>query len=101
MTSCASTANQVGTAVGLTADLDPSKADATSSSFTPSAPGSYCFFAVYSDDTNYTGSNDGSVGECFTVSRASSTTVTTPSPPQSTNLGQSWTDSAAATRNAG
>ena len=68
LTSCSSTSDQVGhSAVGLTPDADPAKADATSDSYMPSATGSYCFYAVYSGDSSYLGSNDGSAGECFTV----------------------------------
>jgi hypothetical protein len=54
----------------VTLTADPSNAatsDATSASFTPPAPGSYCFYAVYSGDANYLGSVDGNADQCFTV----------------------------------
>jgi hypothetical protein len=40
---------------------------AVSGSFTPTAVGRYCFRAEYVGSTTYTGSSDGSVTECFTV----------------------------------
>ncbi len=42
-------------------------ASAPSQPFTPTATGTYCFLAVYSGDTNYAPSSDGSADECFTV----------------------------------
>ena len=50
----------------------------TSASFTPDAAGAWCFAAVYSGDSNYTGSSDQSPDECFTVGTTSSTTMSSP-----------------------
>jgi hypothetical protein len=54
-------------------------ATATSPAFTPPATGTYCFLGVYSGDTNYQGSSDGSTArECFVVTRIPPTVATTP-----------------------
>ena len=65
----------------------------TSASFTPSSTGYWCFAGVYSGDSNYTGSSDKTVDECFNVTHTSSTTVTTPTD-SSIVLGNTDTDSA-------
>jgi hypothetical protein len=74
-----------GTKVGLAVDLSPSinfTSTATSPSFLPaSGPGTYCFRAVYSGDSNYVGSSDGTGGECFTVTKATSSSSSAPSAP--------------------
>jgi uncharacterized repeat protein (TIGR01451 family) len=60
-------------------------ADTTSTPFTPTSPGTWCFSATYAGDTNYNGSADNTTGnnldasECVTVAQAPSQTVTTPS----------------------
>jgi hypothetical protein len=54
-------------------------ATVTSASFTPSAAGEWCFAAVYSGDSNFTGSNDGTTDECFSVKQVATTTVSAPS----------------------
>ncbi len=46
----------------------------TSSDITPDSTGNWCFAAVYSGDSNYTGSTDTTSDECFSVNKASSTT---------------------------
>ncbi len=71
---------------------------ATSSSFTPDSTGTWCYAAVYSGDSNYSGSSDESTDECFTVDPASSTTLSTPTS-ASIVLGESNSDSAAVTGN--
>ena len=101
LSSCDSTTGTaLGSAVSLTADVDPSKADASSTSFTPDSTGDYCFAAVYGGDTNYSGSSDGSSTECFTVNKAPTDTVTTPGS-TTLQLGQSLTDTAVVSGNTG
>ena len=63
---CTSQANQVGSAVGVTAGPGDT-ATAMSPAFTASADGYWCFAAVYSGDPNYQGSSDTSTDECFDV----------------------------------
>jgi hypothetical protein len=97
--SCTSQANQVGTAVALTsAGADTSTAN--SANFTPHATGYFCFYAVYSGDSNYGGSADHSVNECFDVTEATTTTTTGVSQ-GSIALGASDSDSATVAGNAG
>ncbi len=45
---------------------------ATSSAFTPTVVGTYCFRGEYSGDTVYKASSDSTAGECFTVTDTSS-----------------------------
>lgn len=74
---CTSQNDQVGTTENLnTGDSDTSSA--SSSSFTPTATGYWCFAGVYSGDSNYSGSSDTITDECFDVTAAASTTTTTP-----------------------
>ena len=84
---------QVGTAMTLGSPSGDTSS-ATSTSFTPTAAGTYCFAAVYSPDrsANYTSSNDNVSGsvqadECFVVTvvvtTAAPTTPTT-TPPTTT-----------------
>jgi hypothetical protein len=42
----------------------------TSAEFTPASTGYFCFAAVYSGDSNYSGSSDATVDECFDVTAA-------------------------------
>jgi hypothetical protein len=68
-TTCTSTANPVGSAVTLAGSAATSTAQAT---YTPSAVGSYCFYAVYTG-TNYLSTADTgtqSNSECFSVTPA-------------------------------
>ncbi len=51
---------------------------ATSSDFTNDSVGTWCFAAVYSGDSNYTGSNDSTSDECYTVAQTSTTTISKP-----------------------
>jgi hypothetical protein len=79
-------------------------ATATSSSFTPTATGTWCFSATYSGDDNYSGSSDNVTGtpdpnECVLITAATSATSTTPTV-SSITLGQSNTDAAVVTGNA-
>ena len=72
----------------------------TSASFTPDSPGTWCFAAVYSGDGNYTGSNDSTSDECYTVNQATSTTISTPNN-SSISLGDSNSDGATVTGSVG
>ncbi|HMK63676.1 MAG TPA: Ig-like domain-containing protein, partial [Acidimicrobiales bacterium] len=72
---------------------------ATSASFTPTSTGTWCFAAVYSGDSNYTGSSDDSTDECYDVSPGSTTNITTPAN-ATINLGQVITDLSTITGNA-
>ncbi len=72
---------------------------ATGPSFTPSALGTYCYRADYAGDGNYLGSSDGSAGECFTVTKADSATISTPGD-SSIQLAGSTSDSVTVTGNA-
>jgi hypothetical protein len=67
-----------------------------SASFTPTSAGHWCFEAVYSGDTDYAGSSDDSIDECFTVGQGTSSTVSTPSDSPIV-LGNAETDSASVT----
>ena len=70
-TGCTSSA---GTAFSPFVPVTPTSngtAFAPSDPFTPTATGTYCFLAVYSGNTNYAPSSDGSTGECFTVTPTS------------------------------
>jgi hypothetical protein len=62
--------------VNLSSDGNPSTftSSATSSSFTPSTVGRYCFRGEYSGSTSYDPSSDHGLNECFTVSDTSTTT---------------------------
>jgi hypothetical protein len=74
---------------------------ATSPAYTPSATGTYCFLGVYSGDGNYSGGSDGSTArECFVVTMAPSSVMTTPSA-SSIKLGHTNTDTVIVTGNAG
>lgn len=80
----ASICSSGGTSVGSgTLSGSGTTATATSpdvNSTTALAPGLYCFGASWSGDTNYPGgaSSTSSTGECFTVSKIDTSTVTTP-----------------------
>lgn len=69
---------------------------ATSPSFTPTAPGTWCFAANYQGDTLNDPSGDDSPHECFTVTRATSTTSSSPTS-SSIALGGSNTDTVTVT----
>jgi hypothetical protein len=64
----------------------------TQTPFTPAAAGTWCFAAVYSGDSNYSGSSDETSDECFTVN--GSTTV---SKPGSSRIALSGTNTDSAT----
>ena len=71
---CTSTADQVGSAVTL------SDESATSSIFTPTLGGTYCFYAVYPGDSTFVGSSDGTAADqCFSVVTADTATAVTSS----------------------
>jgi hypothetical protein len=72
---------------------------ATSVSFTPASAGTWCFGAVYSGDTNYTGSSDVSTDECFTVTVATPTLTSAPTTTEIA-VGSSDTDNVTVTGNA-
>jgi hypothetical protein len=97
-TPCTSEANQVGSPVGLTAGAGDTSS-AGSVAFTPTSTGYWCFAGVYSGDSNYSGSSDTTIDECFDVTVASSATVTTPTS-SSIVLGNTNTDGAVITGNA-
>jgi uncharacterized repeat protein (TIGR01451 family) len=72
---------------------------ATSPSFTPPAPGNYCFAGVYTPTAGtaiYFGSSDTSADECFVVNKLTPGFTTSPSQTTIT-LGGSVTDTATAT----
>ena len=73
---CTSTANPVGSAVGVSAGAYDTSS-ATSESFTPDATGYWCFAGYYSGDSTYPTSSDTSTDECFFVGLPSGTAVTT------------------------
>jgi hypothetical protein len=98
-TPCTSQANQVGSPVGVTAG-DNDTSTASSASFTPDATGWWCFAGVYSGDSNYGGSSDATLDECFQVTAAASSTTTTPES-STIVLGNSNSDSALVTGVAG
>jgi parallel beta-helix repeat protein len=77
-TPCTSTTNPVGGAVNLTAAPGDTSA-ATSTSFTPTAVGYWCFAGHYSGDANYQASSDTTVDECVLV-QGPPTVVTTSLP---------------------
>ncbi len=84
---------QVGTPMTLGSPSGDTSS-ATSTSFTPTAAGTYCFAAVYSPDSsaNYASSNDNVSGpvqadECFVVTVVVTTAVaTTPTTPPTSTL---------------
>ena len=78
-----------GTSVG-TATL--SGGSATSPSGKPGTLGKFCYRADYVGEGSYLGSSDGSVGECFTVTKADSETTSTPAA-TSVGLGEPTHDS--------
>jgi hypothetical protein len=96
-TPCTSQANPVGSAETLTAGAG-NTSSTNSVSFTPDSTGYWCFGADYSGDSNYAASADTSTDECFDVTDASSTTVTTPTD-SSIVLGNTNTDGAVVTGN--
>jgi hypothetical protein len=97
-TPCTSTADPVGSAVNLAANEDGVSSAASSSPFTPTSTGYWCFASDYSGDSNYASSDDNTTDGCFDVT-ASTTTV---SAPTSSNivLGTSDSDIATVTGNA-
>ena len=97
-TACTSQSDQVGSPVGLTAGAGDTSS-ATSSSFTPTATGYWCFAGYYSGDSNYNPSSDASTDECFDVTPADTTTATLPTTTPSVQFGQSNTDQATVTGN--
>jgi hypothetical protein len=68
-----------GTPVSSTTTLTdlgttPPSASADSSAVTVNQTGTWCFRAVYSGNTNYTGSSDATPGECFLVNDTTAST---------------------------
>lgn len=57
-------------AVSVTPISGTSNAEATSSAFTPTTTGTWCWRGVYSGDSNYPPASDSSSGECFAVVNA-------------------------------
>ena len=79
-TACTSLVNQVGSAVSVTPGAGHTSS-AQSVTFMPTATGYWCFAAVYSGDSNYTGSSDETTDECFSVTPAASTSNGVPATP--------------------
>ncbi len=71
---------------------------ATSLNFTATSTGWWCFGAYYSSDSNYSASSDTGTDECYDVTSASTSTVSTPTNSTIT-LGQSDTDHTTVTGN--
>jgi len=98
-TSCTPGAAQtVGSPVSLTAGSGDT-ATATSTSFTPTATGYWCFAVSYpGDNTYYAPEYQAGTSECFDVAAAATSTVTTPSK-SSMVLGGTVSDGATVTGN--
>ena len=95
-TACTATS---GTPVGDPVSLTPvaRSATATSPSFTPAQPGTYCFVGVYSGNGDFTGgSDDSATDECFAADAAAASLSTAPAT-SSLTLGDSITDTATVT----
>ncbi len=90
--------HQLGSAVTLGTGSGNTN-NAISATFDNTSPGTWCFASVYSGDSNYTGSSDNGSDECYTVSEASTSTVSAPTNSTIT-LGQGSTDHATVTGNA-
>jgi hypothetical protein len=89
-TPCKGATDQVGSPV----DLVPGAGDtatATSASFTPDAPGYWCFDNTYSGDANYAPSSDDTTDECFDVTPAALHVTTTSLPGAPTGVAYSTT----------
>jgi uncharacterized repeat protein (TIGR01451 family) len=71
---CASKADEVGSAVSVTAGAKDTST-AISAAFTPTAAGYWCFANYYSGDPNYLAGSDTTRDECFDVTRQPTTTV--------------------------
>jgi hypothetical protein len=56
--------------------------------FAPVTPGTWCFRAVYSGDSNYAGSSDGAAHQCFRVLAAPSAIIHSPKDGASYTLGE-------------
>ncbi len=95
---CTSTSDPVGSPMGVIAEAN-GMSKALSASFTPNALGYWCFAAVYSGDSNYTGSSDTTTDECFDVTQGTTTTVSKPAN-TTIELGQAVNDTATVTGNA-
>ena len=76
-TPCPSLADAVGAPLELSSPSTDS-ATTTSASFTPDAPGYWCFSATYSGDATYDPSSDGTTDGCVDVAPAISSTVVSP-----------------------
>jgi hypothetical protein len=101
-TTCASGGTaDTGNHVALTAGSN-NTATASSTAVTPDAVGTWCYRAVYNPATgsSYTTSNDALARECFSVTPATTTTVTTPPSGTVTVGATNVTDSALVTGNA-
>jgi hypothetical protein len=72
---CATDGTDLGS-VGLVSDGDPTTftSSATSSAFTPTAVGRYCFRGEYSGSSIYDPSSDSGTNECFLVNDTTGTT---------------------------
>ncbi len=89
-TPCKGATDQVGSPVGLVPGAGDT-AMATSGSFTPDAPGYWCFDNTYSGDANYAPSADDTTDECFDVTPAALHVTTTSLPGATTGVAYSTT----------
>jgi uncharacterized repeat protein (TIGR01451 family) len=94
---CTSLAHKVGNAVSVTAS-GSDQATATSAAFTATSTGYWCFAGYYGGDSNYSISSDTSIHECYDVTPASTSTITTPTH-MSITLGASDADGVVVTGN--
>ena len=78
-TPCTAMTTKVGKAVKLKKGAKDT-ATATSSAFTPTKVGTWCFAGYYSGNADYRAGSDTAVGECFTVTSAACSLVVTVSP---------------------
>jgi uncharacterized repeat protein (TIGR01451 family) len=93
---CSSGGTPVGSPVSLSRVDSTNSSAADSASATPTATGTWCWRAVYNpaSGTGFIGSSDGSSTECFEVTKAPTSTKTTPGSGGSIVLGGSITDTA-------
>ena len=72
-TPCTAKTSEVGAAAVTLSAGSNNTASATSPTFTPTAPGYWCFAGYYSGDTNYPASSDTGTDECVDVVEAAIT----------------------------
>lgn len=72
------TGTQVGSAVALTPNNANGTAAVTSSGFTPTTPGWYCFASYYPGSVSYSASSDTTTDGCFHVTGPPTVVITSP-----------------------